>query len=66
LVSQELIFKILSLTASKDDLIIDVFAGSGTTGIVAEKLGFNSVLYEIDKSYCEIIEKRIDKNKSLL
>ena len=65
-IPQELIFKILSLTASKDDLIIDVFAGSGTTGIVAEKLGFNSILYEIDKSYCEIIEKRINKNKSLL
>ena len=57
-IPEKVIENIILTTASKDDLIIDVFAGSGTTGIVAEKLGYKSIMYEIDKDYCKIIEKR--------
>ena len=57
-IPEKVIENIILTTVSKDDLIIDVFAGSGTTGIVAEKLGYKSIMYEIDKDYCKIIEKR--------
>jgi DNA modification methylase len=57
-IPEKVIENIILTTASKDDLIIDVFAGSGTTGIVAEKLGYKSIMYEIDRDYCKIIEKR--------
>jgi DNA modification methylase len=61
-IPEELIAKIILTTAEKNQLIIDPFGGSGTTGKVANDLGFDSVLYEIDEMYCEIIKKRIFKN----
>ncbi len=60
-IPEELIKNIILTTANDNDLIIDVFAGSGTTGIVAERLGYNSIMYEIDKKYCSVMEKRINK-----
>ena len=43
-----------------------MFAGSGTTGCVATKLGYDSIMYEIDKNYCEIIKTRVFQTKLLL
>tara|TARA_R100001443_G_scaffold21655_1_gene33906 strand:- start:18170 stop:18961 length:792 start_codon:yes stop_codon:yes gene_type:complete len=63
-IPKEVIEKIILTTAKKNDTIIDVFAGSGTTGIVANKLGYNSYLYEIDKNYCNIIRER-QKNQNI-
>ena len=57
-IPEELISKIIRTTAKDNELIIDVFAGSGTTGVVANSLGYNSVCYEVDEKYCEIIQKR--------
>ena len=45
----------------KGDIITDIFAGSGTLAKVAEELGFDSVNYDIDASYCQIINKRTEK-----
>ena len=55
---EELINNIILTTANEGDLIIDVFAGSGTTGVVAKKLNYNSIMYEVDNDYCKIMEKR--------
>ena len=65
-VPEKLIENIILTTVKKDDLIIDVFAGSGTTGIVAEKLGHNSIMYEIDRKYFDIINKRKNKQMRLI
>ena len=35
-------------------IVLDPFAGSGTVGIVAEKLGRNSILIDLNKDYCEM------------
>lgn len=40
------------------DTICDFFAGSGTTGIMAEKLKRKCILSEPSKEYCEIIKER--------
>ena len=39
-------------------LILDVFGGSGSTMIAAEKLGKKSRLMELDPKYCDVIVKR--------
>lgn len=39
--------------------VLDPFAGSGTTGAVAKRLGRNFVGVEISPEYCEIAKKRI-------
>lgn len=59
-IPEEIIKKIILTTANNDDLIIDVFAGSGTTSKVAYDLGFNSISYEISIEYCNIIKNRIN------
>jgi len=40
-------------------VVLDPFAGSGTTGVVAEILGRNAILIEISKEYVKIIEERL-------
>jgi len=57
-IPEELISKIIRTTAKDNELIIDVFAGSGTTGVVAQSLGYDSLCYEVDEKYCEIIRER--------
>lgn len=48
------------LAASRPgDLVLDCFAGSGTTLKVAEGLGRRSIGYEISKYYAELIVKRL-------
>jgi site-specific DNA-methyltransferase (cytosine-N4-specific) len=43
----------------KDGIVLDIFFGSGTTGLVAKKLGRNYIGIELNKEYIKIAEKRI-------
>ncbi len=45
----------------KPGVVLDPFAGSGTTGVVAEVLGRDSILIEISPEYCDIIKERLKK-----
>lgn len=65
-IPEELISKIIKTTAKENQIIIDVFAGSGTTSKVAYDLGYDTISYEIDKKYCDIIEKRMNINQMKL
>ncbi len=47
--------------SNKGDLILDPFLGSGTTAIIAQKLCRNYIGIEINKNYCTIAEKRLNK-----
>jgi len=40
-------------------LILDPFAGSGTTGVAAEQCGRDSILIEKKAKYCELIKRRM-------
>ena len=62
-IPEQIISRIIKTTAKENDIIIDVFGGSGTTAKVSNDLGFNSIIYEIDKEYCEIIKKRINNKQ---
>lgn len=42
----------------KEGIVLDPFAGSGTTGKAAKELGRKSILIELNKDYVEIIKKR--------
>ena len=41
-------------------VVLDIFAGSGTSGVVSQNLGRSSVLIEISKEYCSIIKERLN------
>lgn len=50
---------LIDLFTNKNDIIIDVFAGSGTTLLMSEKMNRISYNAEIDKQYCIDIIKRV-------
>jgi DNA modification methylase len=43
------------------DIILDPFAGSGTTCVVAKKLGRNYIGIEINPEYVEMAKKRLER-----
>ena len=48
-------------SSNEGDLILDPFSGSGTTAIAAIKTSRNFIGIEISPEYCEIANKRIEK-----
>jgi len=65
---EELIERVLNATTNKNDLVLDFFAGSGTTCAVAEKLGRKWITCDIGKYSFYTIQKRlltIQESKSL-
>lgn len=52
------------LNSSKpNDLVLDPFAGSGSTGIVAKYLGRQYCMIEIDAKYVDVIQKRLNSKE---
>ena len=50
--------------SNKDDIVLDPFMGSGTTGKMAYQNNRNYIGFEISKEYCDIANKRIDDVKA--
>ena len=50
---------IKSSSPEKIGIVLDPFSGSGTTCVVAKKLGRNYIGIDLNKQYCEIAEKRL-------
>ena len=57
----ELIENALLNSSNKNDLILDLFGGSGSTLIASEKKGRKARLMEIEPKYCDVIRKRYTK-----
>lgn len=57
---EKLLAKIILAGSNKGDIIFDPFLGSGTTAVVAKKLGRNYSGVEIDQYYCCLAQKRLE------
>lgn len=58
---EPLLRTLLSVVASGGQLVLDPFAGSGSTLSAAHSLGMRSIGVEADERYCEQIAKRFDQ-----
>lgn len=56
---EKLIAKLILASSNEGDLVLDPFAGSGTTGVVAKKLNRNYINIEQNPLYCAWGEKRL-------
>ena len=47
-------------------LVLDPFGGAGTTGLVADRLGRDAILIELNPDYAEIAERRLTEDAGML
>lgn len=55
---EKLVEPCIKASSREGDLVLDPFGGSGTTALVATKLGRKSVVYEVSEQYCHIFIHR--------
>jgi site-specific DNA-methyltransferase (adenine-specific) len=53
---------LVKLVSREGAVVLDPFAGSGTTGIACKNLNRNFIGIELDSEYFKIAEKRINEN----
>ena len=58
---ESLLHRILLASTNKDDFVFDPFLGTGTTAVVAKKLGRNYFGIENEKKYFETAKQRLEK-----
>lgn len=63
---EKLIERIILASSNKDDLVFDPFIGSGTTAVVARKLGRNFLGFEIEKKFYVLAKKRLNTVNQLI
>ena len=52
--------RIIKVHSNPEDLVLDYFAGSGTTGMAALNLGRNAILIDSSRESIEVMKKRFD------
>ena len=57
---EKLIAKLLLASSNAGDVVLDPFAGSGTTAVVAKKLGRQFLAIEQEEEYCLLALKRLE------
>lgn len=59
---EELPKRLIKMFSFVDDTILDPFVGSGTTSLSAKKLNRNSIGYEINQEFIDIIKEKLEVN----
>jgi site-specific DNA-methyltransferase (adenine-specific)/modification methylase len=60
---EEMLKRIIIASSNKGDLVLDPFLGSGTTAVIAKKLGRNWIGIEQSSKYAEMAKTRISRVK---
>ncbi len=62
----ELTYRLINMFSVQGDLILDPFLGTGTTTLGSMASMRNSIGYEIDKNFNELIEERVKEIKKIV
>jgi site-specific DNA-methyltransferase (adenine-specific) len=62
----ELPARLIELYTYRGDLVLDPFAGAGTTAVASVRAGRSYVGYDIDESYIRLAESRVDDERRRL
>lgn len=54
---------LIKMVTPKGGVVLDPFAGSGTTGVACKNTGRNYILIEKEQEYVDIINKRLNNEK---
>lgn len=54
----DLIARAINNSSRSDNIVLDIFGGSGTTLIACEQLNRKCYMMELDPKYCDVIIKR--------
>ena len=57
---EKLLYNVILSSSKPNDIVMDPFFGTGTTGAVAKKLGRNFIGFEMEDNYIKYAQKRID------
>jgi modification methylase len=56
---EALLYRVIMAATKPGDVVLDPFFGSGTTGVVAKRLGRDFIGIEREKSYIEVAKERL-------
>jgi site-specific DNA-methyltransferase (adenine-specific) len=62
----ELPARLIELHTYRGDLVLDPFAGSGTTAVAAVRAGRHYAAYDLDESYIALAESRVEQERRRL
>ncbi|MDR3112094.1 MAG: thermonuclease family protein [Elusimicrobiota bacterium] len=62
---EELPKRLIKMFSFENEIVLDPFAGSGTTSLAAKNLNRNSTGYEINSEFINIIKNKIGKNANI-
>lgn len=58
--SEKLLARLILASTNPGDIVLDPFLGSGTTSVVAKKLGRRYLGIDLNENYCLLAEKRLE------
>ena len=62
---EALLHRVILSSTSKGDVVLDPFLGSGTTAVIAKRLGRHFIGIEKNKNYIELAKRRIKEARKL-
>lgn len=62
---EELIYRLIKFYTYKGNTVFDMFGGTGTVAVVAQKTGRHFIHIDVSPKYCEIAEQRLETARML-